>query len=48
MRSFASSGVSFLGLNGLALDPDFRALVAAAFFRRDEVAIAERFLRAAV
>jgi hypothetical protein len=57
MRSFNSSGVSFLGLGGLAFGPDLRAFVAAVFFVRDEVAffvrdevdvVAGRFLRVEV
>ena len=53
MRFRNRSGVSFLGLGGLAFGRDLRAFVAAvffvrdeaAFFVRDEVAIAGRFLR---
>lgn len=51
MRSFISSGVSFLGFGGLDADLDLCAFDAAAFFARDEVAffvpdeaLAERFL----
>ena len=56
MRFLNCAGVSFLGLGGLVFGSDLRAFVAAvffgcdeaAFFVRDEVAIAERFLRVEV
>ena len=38
MRSFISSGVSFLGLGGLDFALDLRPFVAAAFFVRAEAA----------